>query len=292
MESIESSFKQKRKSILSLKNYFFYGLILCLGLNIELYADTIVNSKKINEIKTNFEQALKETKQSEERKFYLYLLAGRELFNYRFYQDSALYFNKAIDQKLALNKTEAYLKLIAIAFIQKDSKDMTKNVQMAEEYFKKNPSYLSAEIKEYLNFINTSVLKKNPKEKTAVIKGFYGHYAQLSDIQDDIKNHEYPKALSAFNEQAIENASIDLKITYDLLNVLVNKKNVGKLLCSPSLTKYPGSYSYGIMLCEVLSKFLRDGKVENKDFDKLNDYFKTTHTEKKYLLHAASELLI
>ena len=110
------------------------------------------------------------------------------------------------------------------------------------------------------------------------------------EIINKIERGQFREALLDFNPQGLTDVDLPYKVVYDLLNVLVNKRKVKKIFCRDSYNKYPHSYSYTIKICGILIIFVSTGKIDQKKMHDLEQYFKDTQRDEKYLLTAIKEL--
>ena len=101
---------------------------------------------------------------------------------------------------------------------------------------------------------------------------------------------EYAEALASMNPSGLDNVNINTKIKYDLLNILVNKDRVKSFFCDKMYAKYPNSYSYSMKLCSIFNNYKSTKKVSSKQIKNLEEYFKDSHQDKKYLLTAVKDL--
>jgi len=265
--------------------------VLFLSLHCPLMAKEIFSSKTIKQIESEVQKQMKAQSLTDEKRYYFYLLAGREFLSYNYLDYSQKYYDMALALKFKANHSEAYLKLLAIAVLKK--KNIQKAFDSANTYFKDHPKDLTVEMKDYLNFIEYSYLSKKTKElKDNVYKGFYGQYAGWKDVEEKIKSKSFIEALASLNPDGLQKADIGSKVTYDLLNVVVNHERASGLLCEETYQKYPTAYSYSMMICGSLKKYLKEKKLSKNDLKALEDYFKDNHQEKNYLLIPLRELAI
>lgn len=242
---------------------------------------TIISSKDLEKIEAEVQNKLQSSLVDDKKKFFVNLLAGRELYQYRFYDKSKKYYQDAIDLKVKENKAEAYINLMAIASNNKDEAGLKAEFEAAKKYFADNSKYKTPEIGYYLNAVEKRLSGKGE------VPGFYGYFAEESNLIESIKNKEFEKGLSALNPEALKNSQNSFNIiAYDTLNVAVNKKNVKDLYCAPEYKKYPNAYTYSIIICGLLSDYLKQGKFDQKKLARAQTYFKEENQEKKYLLEA------
>jgi hypothetical protein len=219
-------------------------------------------------------------------KFYINLLAGRELYQFRFYEKSERYYREAIQSNVSENKTEAYINLIAISIEQKNKSKVATELVEAKKYFIKNPSLMKSEIKYYLNSIDGYL--GNSSEP---IRGFYARFNQEENLIGMLKNKEFIKAFSSLKPESLKESNNSLEIIiYDSLNVLVNKKAAKNLYCEADYKKYPDSYSYSILICGLLHDYLQNGYFDKNRLVRAEAFFKEEASDKKYLLDMVKEI--
>jgi len=247
--------------------------------------------KNMEMIEHEFENQINKKEVTDDRKYYLYLLAGRELLNYRYLDYSEKYYKKALALNLPLNHSEVYINLILISLKKNDRDKVKDRIIIANEYFKKNKKFLSSELEEYLSFLESRYFSKSKNSALdRVDKRFSGHHIMLEEIIKKIKNKEYLDAYSDFNRNGLKGADIGLKITYDILNVLVHKKKVKHLLCTPLFERFPNSYSYSMKICKILMMYMSTNKISQELISDLEKYFQEGHKDKIYLLSAVKDI--
>jgi hypothetical protein len=274
-----------------MKKMISFVFFLSFWIHSFAFAKQILSNKTIKQIESAVQKQMKDKNLTDEKKYYFYLLAGREFLSYNYLDYSQKYYDMALALKFKANHSEVYLKLLAIAVLKK--KNIQKAFDTAKSYFNDHPTDLTGEMKDYLNFIEYSYLSKKTKElKDNVYKGFYGQYAGWQDVEDKIKSKSFVEALASLNPDGLQKADIGSKVTYDLLNVVVNHERASNLLCDETYQKYPNAYSYSMMICGSLKKYLKEKKLSKNDLKALEDYFKENHQEKNYLLIPLRELAI
>nr|BDT27981.1 hypothetical protein BHI3_14470 [Bacteriovorax sp. HI3] len=241
----------------------------------------VISTKDLEKIETEVQSKLQSSLVDDKKKFFVNLLAGRELYQYRFYDKSKKYYQDAIKLNVKENKAEAYINLMAIALNSKDQAELKAGYEAAKKYFADNSKYKTQDIEYYLSAIEKRLSGKGE------VPGFYGYFAEESNLIELIKNKEFEKGLSVINPDALKQSQDSFNIiAYDTLNVAVNKKNVKELYCAPEYKKYPNAYTYSIILCGLLSDYLKQGKFDAKKLARAQTYFKEENQEKKYLLEA------
>ncbi len=85
-----------------------------------------------------------------------------------------------------------------------------------------------------------------------------------------MKDGKYEKAFSQLNKESIVfNNFGQSMLTYDILNVLVNKRSVKKeeLLFSERYNLYPNSYAWTIRSFVALTEYLETGNLTSETVD-------------------------
>lgn len=270
-----------------MKNLLLFSFVLSISTNIKAQS-TVVTTKEVQAIEAQVDKELQSSKLDNKKKLIATSLAGREFYQYRFYDKSKKYYQAAIAIDTKENKSEAYINLVAIAFINKDKKEIQKAYDEAQKYFGQNKRFKSQEIGYYLTSIEGYLAGKNKTN----IKGFYGRFVEDANLVDLIKNKKYSEALSVLNPEALDPNgmnSLDF-ISYDALNVNVNKKNVKSLYCTEEFKKYPEAYTYSILICGLLNDYLTNDKFDEHRLKRAEKYFAEMDSEKAYLLEVVKEI--
>lgn len=215
--------------------------------------------------------------------FYHYLLAGRETLTLGADEYSKKYFTKALEMNVTANKTEAYVDLIALAHRNKNEAEKKKLIQDFSIYFEKNPQHLNPQMKSYLEYLKSG-------RPDASLEPYFGYYTSMIDLENLIKKKSYLEAYLMMNPKGLKGADIGLKTTYDLLNVLVNKKKTKKFLCMDTYKKFPNAFSYSVKICGAIEQYMKEGKVASTRIDDLKKYFEKNHQDKSFLLSALEDL--
>ena len=113
----------------------------------------IIDQKDLTAIEEKVQTELKSSTLSEDKKFLINIIAGRELYQYRFYDKAKTYYENALKINTAENKTEALVNLIAIAINKKDKEKVKMLYEEAQKYYAKNSAFKGSEIDYYLNTV-------------------------------------------------------------------------------------------------------------------------------------------
>ena len=145
-----------------MKNLLLFTLFFSTTFSINANAQSaVVSAKEVSALEESIDKELKSSKLDNKKKLIATLLAGREFYQYRFYDKSKKYYHLAIAIDTKENKSEAYINLIAIALLSKDKKDIQKSHDGAKKYFNDNKKYNSEEIGYYLSSIEGFISGKN-----------------------------------------------------------------------------------------------------------------------------------
>jgi hypothetical protein len=272
-----------------MKNLLLLSVLFSASLSTNLQAQSkVVSAKEVQAIEEQIDKELQSSKLDNKKKLIATILAGREFYQYRYYDKSKKYYQAAIAIDTKENKSEAYINLMAIALVNKDKKDIQTAYDSAKKYFSDNKKYKSQEIGYYLSSIEGFLSGKNKDH----VKGFYGRFVEDANLADLVKNKKYSEALSVLNPESLDpNGMNSLEfITYDVLNVNVHKKNVKKLYCAEEFKKYPDAYTYSILVCGLLNDYLTNNKFDEQRLKRAEKYFAEMDREKAYLLEVVKEI--
>lgn len=248
----------------------------------------ILTSEQLKTLEEQVDTELQSAKHDDRKKLIASLLAGREFYQYRFFDKSKKYYESAIKLNVADDKTEAYINLMAIAVVLKDKKSLQKAYDQAIVYYQNNPSYKSQEVQYYLNSIDNYLTGKD----TNPVKGFLGQFSSEANLVELVKNKQYEEVLSKLNPEALgTEGNMNLEtIIYDSVNVALNKKNVKELHCLPQFKKYPKAYTYSVLICGLLNDYLANSKFNPERLKRAESYFNEMDKEKSYLLEVVKEI--
>lgn len=265
---------------------FLFTFILIISSSHAFAESKMISVKEIEAMEAEADKQLQARNLDNKTKLLAYLLAGREFYQYRYYDKAKKYYQNALKIETKENKSEAYINLMAIALKEKDKNSLQEIFKSSETYFKENPSLYTKEIKYYMESIASYLSGKKNEE----IKGFYAHFLNEENLTSLIKNKEYQKALSSLNPQALENSDNSSEaIIYDALNVSVHKKNVKNLFCEKELKQYPDAYTYTVLICGLLNDYLTTSKFDEKRLARAERYF-AEEKNRMYLLEMVKEI--
>jgi hypothetical protein len=270
-----------------MKSLFFSFLLICTSGNAQSRIHSkLITQEQLEIIEKQIDSELQSKKLDRKKKLIANLLAGREFYQYRFFDKSKKYYQSAITIEIQENKSEAYINLMAIALLSKNKKELQQAYTQALDYYKKNPKYSTESIQYYLQAIQGHLTGKTKE----AIKGFYGQFVSESILIELVKNKQYSEALSKLNPERMggtENTNLET-IIYDLLNVKINKAKT--LSCNDEYEKYPNAYTYSILVCGLLNDHIKDAKLDPEKLKRAEKYFSEEAQDKAYLLEVLKEL--
>lgn len=267
----------------------FSTLILASAQAGEEPVSKILSKKDLKKIEERVQEELKGKNLSAEKKFFLNILAGREFYQYRFFDKSAQYYRNAIAMNVNENKSEAYINLVAIAIDKGDKEKVRALAGEMKTYFSAHPQFKTSDIDYYMNTLE-NYLPGTEGKTPPKVEGFYGRFAQEENLINLIKAKQYEKAFSLLNPEAVARSTSDFNRTaFDALNVVLKKKNAGPLHCSKQYKEYPDSFAMSTIICSLLTDYLEKGKFDDKHVKTANLYFKE-NSEKQYMYDLVNEL--
>ncbi len=229
-----------------------------------------------------------------EKRFYLYLFAGRELLDWKIYSSAEKYLKLAVEQDVQEDKSEAYVRLLQLSYLRRDQKEAGVWLDQLDGYWKKreekgHKNHKGMDVADYYR----AWARPNdpPRLATETVPGS-GLDLSLGKAEHYrlFRAGHYRQALSNLNlTRVMSSNSLELQAEYDLLNLLVNK-NVSKLTCDGLWKKYKGSYSYGVLICGILNEHKVSGKVPTAKLEELNDYFETFDEDMQFLAEAVKKI--
>lgn len=264
-------------------NKIIFPILISSFLNNPVNAQ-VLSEKDVKLIQEKVDAQLKDTSLSEDKKLLLAITTAKEAFSFHYYDLANKYYEIAIKSSSKENKAEAYINRLAISLKQKEKSKISTQLEELKKYIQANDKYKTKEIEYYIKSIDASLSHNESPEN---IPGFYGQYATEEQFKNLITDKKYDKALAFINPNVLaENNDSFTVISYDTLNILVNKKNVTKLYCSEELKKYPDAYAYGPLICQLLTDYLKSGKMQKGNLARTEKYFKTNSPNMKFLFEA------
>lgn len=216
----------------------------------------------------------------------IYNLAARELYYLGYLKKSEDYYQKAIDVEVDVNKTEAYINLMAIAFTEKNVAKLKTQKEKAEAYFEKYKKYKNVDVEMYLSSIDDVLNKKVGKGKVS----FFAEYVRKESLEQVLKEKKYEEELMKYNVEKLLETDLASIVDYDLLNVLHRQKKVSKLFCLEEYKKYPDAFAPAIIICGMLNDYISGKAISEDSFVRLEKYFQEINGQKKYVLPYLREL--
>ncbi len=241
---------------------------------------------------------LAKVKASEKRKhYYLYMLAGKSLYAHQAYEYAEQYFLRALEAPInekTENKARIHMYLLMISYKEKDQSKNNKYLKSARAYYKTHPDLMDTDVKNILSFYEFWATAKQSETMPLPEGPATGLTLKAQDhnLQALFQRGEYAKALQMMDKNKVQRSdTLDAMVEYDLLQLLVNgRKGVSDLLCAPTLAKYPQSYDYGIITCDLLQGYLKDGTIAKDKLAKLEKYFTEFDGEMSFIVKAIGKL--
>lgn len=190
---------------------------------------------------------------------------------------------KFLDLKLKKELSDKKLspqKKYTLAILAARDLNQLNHHDVALEYYK-----LARDLKvdENQNEVISALSKKTEKNKS-----LFFYEVNLKQL---LKNKSYERALLSMDpERLTEKENTRYKIIYDLMNVRIRKNAVKKLYCLDDYQKNPEEYQYSNLMCEMLTDYLREGKINNYHIKNLEEYFFKHDLKERYLLQVAKDL--
>ncbi len=270
------------------KLYFIVLICLVPHFAFSELKSKVLSDKELKMIEDRVQTELKGKNLDDKKKFFLNLRAGRDLYQFHYYDKAETYYRNAINSSVDENKSEAYINIIAIGINQENKDKVKKSFDEAREYFSHNPKYKTNDVDYYMKAIEAYLPGKN--KAPTELKGFYGRFAREENLENLLKDKEYAKAFSLINPEGLKNSTSDFHIiVYDSLNVYLNKKNVHELYCDKQYKEYPKSFAASIVTCALLNDYLKDGKFNEAHLKRAQSYF-AANKEKNYLFEMVKEI--
>jgi hypothetical protein len=100
------------------------------------------------------------------------------------------------------------------------------------------------------------------------------YYCFEMNFKDSIKKGNYKEAFELLNTDGLELSTYDLQVSYDILNVLVNGRNIKKedLYTYKTYKKYPNSIAWTMLSTKILIIYLDTGKLDKNAIETFEKY--------------------
>jgi hypothetical protein len=126
--------------------------LLAAGATTFAAQDELINKSEIKQIEEQVIRALQEKKAPAERFYLAYLLGARALKDINMLEQAEKYYLKARDTEAKVDKSEIFLELCNIAYLNKKPNLIKERVKEARDYFSKNQSYEKSIYHDVLEF--------------------------------------------------------------------------------------------------------------------------------------------
>ncbi len=241
---------------------------------------------KIEQLEKSVIEELNKRNPSKKEYHAIYNLAAREFYYLGYLKKSEEYYQKSVEVAVEVNKTEAFINLMAIAFTEKNMEKLKKQLNEANKYFNNNKKHKTVDVEMYLSSMTDVVENKISKGKVS----FFSEYIRKGSFENVLKEKKYEEELLKYNIEKLLEADYASIVDYDLLNVLSRQKNVKKLFCEDQLQKYPDAFAPAIIICAMLSDYVNNRPVKEESFARLEKYFQDINGDRKYVLPYLREL--
>lgn len=263
------------------------ALLICIATLPSGLASPLGDEKDLARIEKEYSALIKKEKPDAAHLFHLHLIAARELNAHGFKAKAREYYLKAIEVKTTEDKSEPAIELFHLSI--QDFLKSGKPEQARKDLARALDVVTDSEKKDYLRNLASGLLD-GKVENNPLRAGMAGQAMLESKLVSFIENQRYAEAFSMLDREGISKSDIQAKISYDTLAVAVIGKKAAPLLCEDTFKKYPGSYSYSMITCDVLLDYLSSGKKDAARVQKLRDFFKAEKSSQKYLLSIVENL--
>lgn len=242
--------------------------------------------QKVEALEKSISEEVKKRNPSKKELQAIYNLAARELYYLGYLKKAEEYYEKSFVVEIDVNKSEALINFMSIAFTEKDMTKLKKQRERADKYYKANTKYKNTEIEMYLSSIDDVLQNKITKDRVS----FFSEYIRSGSFEKVLKEKNYEEELMKYNVERLVEADLASVVDYDLLNVLSRKKNVQKLFCYDQFKQYPDAFAPAIIVCGMLSDYLAGKELREESFTRLEKYFQEIDGDKRYILPYLREL--
>ena len=118
------------------------------------------------------------------------------------------------------------------------------------------------------------------------------YYCSQVDFKDLVKDARYKEAFNMLSPEGLNSASYDLKVSYDILNVLLNEEKIKKedLFIYETFKKYPNSIAWTMLSAKILIIYLDTGKLDNQTIEDFEKYVPKHSKHNYFWLKALKDL--
>jgi hypothetical protein len=280
--------------------YCFIVIFYCFG---AFAFDDQLSPSSIEQIKQTFAGEMAAQKVTDQKKFYLYLWAGKHFGNFKEYESAKEYFSKAIEMPISEDKSFAFINLLAFVHADyikdKNVATVTKLVAVinqAREFYQQYPQYLTKGVDQYLSFYRYHYAQiDNEKERDELLAKFKNNndlyqFTQELERYQLLAKKDYQKLFSSFDSNLIDHQLNREKVLYDLANLYINKTKVKDLKCWQFYKTYKAVNDYTIKFCSLLSGFQASKRIDQAELKKTQALVTKQAPHYQIVLDAIKEL--
>jgi hypothetical protein len=225
-------------------------------------------------------------------------MAGNAFLSRGMNSKAVEYFKKALQSGSKKDVSALYFKTIEILKVEGAISESRTLLGEAKTYLGLHPSFLSIPVQQELDYYSAILSTASPRSVLGedryqtLLKSQYGFNIAWKELSTLIADRKYSEAFSGLQERGFKKSSPDKQVTYDVLKVLVKGQptDVKNLLCYDSFRKKPDGYSYGIILCKLLLKYLKNGTINPQELTAAEKLIKESAPEQIYLTQAFKDL--
>ena len=263
------------------------ALVISLGTSQSAAASPFGNEADLKRIEKEYEALIKKEKPDAAHLFHLHLIAARELNAHGFKAKAREYYLKSMAVKTTEDKSEPAIELFHLSI--QDFLKTGKPEQARKDLATALEVVTDSEKKDYLRNLASGILD-GKVENNPLRKGMAGQAMLEAKLLSFVEKKRYAEAFSMLDRESTSKSDIQSKITYDVLAVSVIGKKAAPLLCEETFKKYPKSYSYSMISCDMLLDYLATGSKNAAKLEKLREFFRTEKSSQKYLLSVLEDL--
>jgi hypothetical protein len=245
------------------------------------------NESELSRIEKEYEALIKKEKPDAAHLFHLHLIAARELNAHGFKAKAREYYLKAMAVKTTEDKSEPAIELFHLSL--QDFMKSGKAEQARKDLTQALAAISDPDKKKYIQDLASGLLD-GKVENNPLRAGMAGQAMLESKLVSFVEKKRYAEAFSMLDRESTSKSDIQSKITYDVLAVSVIGKKAAPLLCEETFKKYPKSYSYSVISCDLLLYYLATGSKSAAKLEKLREFFRTEKSSQKYLLSILEDL--
>lgn len=119
------------------------------------------------------------------------------------------------------------------------------------------------------------------------------HCAQIN-FQNLVEDRKYEEAFKQLSPEGLESYTYGHKVSYDILNVLVNGRKIKKeeLFIYKTFTKYPHSAAWTMLSAKILIIYLDTGKIDQETIELFEKYVPKNSKNNYFWINALKDLKV